>query len=800
MGSTESPGNANDNPIAALLAAADQALAQENVALARTHASEVLRLTEARPDGLDHARARLRLARCDVAVARIERALSAALQAAAAFRQHEQRGEEIAALAIAARAATRAGRLVEAVEAGMLAVALSESLAPGQAAALAHRALGSAHAAGHQFASAERALRTGIELAQRIGDRALLADALIEYALAVLIRYAVARAADDSDAALHALEDALERCRDFEALPDTLGPTRARSFGSAIAIAACLTGDVDDAQRRLARHPEPLRAGIAPHWSAALDAWTRLELAWHTHDPQGAVVHAAQIAAVADAAQHAPLRSLGHLLAADLHESRGDVASALVEWKAAQRHERATRARDLESRGSATAALLAARQRHTLAAEAERFQQLACDDALTGIANLRRFEQALLDALVASTDSGEPLCVALVDCDRFRSVNDAFGHELGDAALRAVAALLQRGVREGDLVARLGGDEFAILFPRTGLDIAQEVCERIAAAVRDHDWHALQPALHMGVSIGVELALPGDTPRSLAARADKAMFEKKLQRESSAAVATRPAAAATDALLARVAHWLANAHQVAVFAGAGRFAPDDGAASAELRSGALPAADDAAARTAFDAAWATGRARVAGAGPGDAQHALAGLARALAAQAIETTFVTERIDGLLARAGASGVIELNGNALRDRCAACGAPSVGARDSGCPTCGLPPPAFRPDVVLAGEAPDARVAAGAEFAAKSADVVLVVDADASLFPGAALIGKARLRGARIVLLGAATRAARALADLALDGPVEALLEALGPRVEAARSAASRDPGDEAIAALR
>ena len=110
MASTESPGMASGNPIAALLAAADQALAQENVALARTHAGEVLRLTESRADGLDHARARLRLARCDVAVARMERALSAALQAAAAFRRHEERAEEIAALAVAARAATRAGR------------------------------------------------------------------------------------------------------------------------------------------------------------------------------------------------------------------------------------------------------------------------------------------------------------------------------------------------------------------------------------------------------------------------------------------------------------------------------------------------------------------------------------------------------------------------------------------------------------------------------------------------------------------------------------------------------------------
>ena len=775
MASTGSPGRESGNPVAAWLAAADQALALENVALARTHATEVLRLTEARPDGLEHARARLRLARCDIAVARIERALNAAQQAAATFRRHGEPAEEIVALSMAARAATRAGRVVEAVEAGLLAVALAESLPTGSVTAQAHRALGAAYAAGHQFASAERALRRAVETAHRFCDRLTVADTLMDDALGQLIRYAVARSADDGDAALPALEDALGRCRDYEALGLALGPLRARAFGSTIAIAACLTGDVDAAQHRLALHPEPLRSGIAPHWSAALDAWTRLELAWHTHDPQGAVVHAAQIAAVADAAQHAALRSLGHLLAADLHESRGDVASALVEWKAAQRHERATRSRDLESRTAATGALLASR-----AAGSESRRQADGDDAATGIADASRFERALLDALVASTDARAPLCVAFVDCDHFKAVNDAFGDAVGDDALHAVAALMQRGVREGDVVARLGGDEFAILFRQADLGVAQEICERIAADVREHDWSALHAGLRMGVSIGVEQALPGDTPRTLAMRVDKAMFEKKLQREGGAAPGARPAGTPADAQLARVAHWLAHARQLAVFAGGGQLAANGGAAGS--LAGALPDARDVDARAEFDASWVARRRAVEREEPSEAQHALAVFAQALTARATETTFVTERVDGLLARAGAPGVLELNGNALRDRCAACGAPSVGLTDSACPTCGQPPPAFRPDVVLGGESPDTRVVAGIELAAKSADVVLVVDADARIFPGAALIAKARVRGARVVLLGPSSHAARALADVALDGPVEALLQALRERVEA------------------
>ncbi|HEY9028423.1 MAG TPA: GGDEF domain-containing protein, partial [Burkholderiaceae bacterium] len=575
MASIDKAGRESGTPIAPLLAATDLALAHEDVARARTLAGEVLRLTESRPDGLEHAHARLRLARCDFAVARIERAFASASQAAAIFRLHEERAAEVAALALAARAAARAGRVVEAVEAGLLAVALSESLPAQPAVAQAWCALGAAYGAAHHFASAERALRQAIELAHRSGDRATLADATIEATLAQLVRLALARIEGEGEADAEPesqpLLDALERCRELEVVGTAPTTTLARTLASAIALAACLSGDVDDARRHLALRGEPVRGGIAPHWSGALDAWTRLELAWHTHDAQGAVVHAAQIAAVADAAQHALLRGLGHLLAADLHESRGDVASALIEWKAGLRHDRANRMRDIDSRSSATGALLAARQHQldvaTLTAKAERFQQMAYEDSLTGIANLRRFEHCLVDALVAGADSGEPLCAAFIDCDRFKGVNDAFGHEVGDRALRAVAALLAHGVREGDVVARLGGDEFAILFRNAGLEAAREICGRIAAAVREHDWSALHPDLRLGVSIGVEQAVPGDTTRSLVARADKAMFEKKLQRDAALAVAAAPATATpSDALVARVAHWIANARQLVVFA------------------------------------------------------------------------------------------------------------------------------------------------------------------------------------------------------------------------------------------
>jgi diguanylate cyclase (GGDEF)-like protein len=112
-----------------------------------------------------------------------------------------------------------------------------------------------------------------------------------------------------------------------------------------------------------------------------------------------------------------------------------------------------------------------------------RLQELADHDDLTGLLNARRFRAELDRQVAHSRRYGNPATLLLLDLDRFKPVNDRFGHAAGDALLRAVATALRGRLRETDHVGRLGGDEFAVLLPETPLDAARELAGDLAAAV-----------------------------------------------------------------------------------------------------------------------------------------------------------------------------------------------------------------------------------------------------------------------------------------------------------------------------
>lgn len=121
---------------------------------------------------------------------------------------------------------------------------------------------------------------------------------------------------------------------------------------------------------------------------------------------------------------------------------------------------------ELQDLGDDVNALLEELERWQAQVESESasLEHQANHDPLTGLANRARFESRLRDALVAASEKGARVALFFIDADRFKSINDQFGHEAGDAVLRAVATRLKAQVRrEGDLVARLGGDEFAVL-------------------------------------------------------------------------------------------------------------------------------------------------------------------------------------------------------------------------------------------------------------------------------------------------------------------------------------------------
>jgi diguanylate cyclase (GGDEF)-like protein len=165
------------------------------------------------------------------------------------------------------------------------------------------------------------------------------------------------------------------------------------------------------------------------------------------------------------------------------------------------------------------------------AVEQQRLQQLATEahhDSLTGLPNRRRFIEQL-EATVYAEGPGS-CAVLMIDLDRFKEINDSFGHSVGDDLLCLVGPRLQQALAAGDLLARMGGDEFAVLLPGAGEARAEEVAMRLGAALREAFVLDGMP-LHVDASIGIALSPDHGRDRSLLlARADTAMYAAKRDR------------------------------------------------------------------------------------------------------------------------------------------------------------------------------------------------------------------------------------------------------------------------------
>lgn len=159
---------------------------------------------------------------------------------------------------------------------------------------------------------------------------------------------------------------------------------------------------------------------------------------------------------------------------------------------------------------------------------ARRIQHDANHDHLTGLYNRRAFY--LMSEQVASLAqrNKRPLCVLMIDIDHFKKINDRFGHDAGDIAIKRVSGVLESCSRQSDIVSRFGGEEFIILLPETDLQGARTVGEKIRAEVIDSSFEFDGQLISMTVSCGAAECLPDvihlDT---LVAQADKALYEAK---------------------------------------------------------------------------------------------------------------------------------------------------------------------------------------------------------------------------------------------------------------------------------
>jgi diguanylate cyclase (GGDEF)-like protein len=153
--------------------------------------------------------------------------------------------------------------------------------------------------------------------------------------------------------------------------------------------------------------------------------------------------------------------------------------------------------------------------------------ELAVTDPLTGLCNRRHFEDLLERDLAAAVFGQRPLSVALIDVDKFKSINDRFGHAAGDWALRHVARKL--AAVPSAVAARIGGDEFALLFSGVELDEAERTCGDLAADLRSRPVDGPFGTIPVGISVGVAAVPPllGKSAAELLAAADAAMYRAK---------------------------------------------------------------------------------------------------------------------------------------------------------------------------------------------------------------------------------------------------------------------------------
>ncbi|MCU0308391.1 MAG: diguanylate cyclase [Thermoleophilia bacterium] len=170
----------------------------------------------------------------------------------------------------------------------------------------------------------------------------------------------------------------------------------------------------------------------------------------------------------------------------------------------------------------ATLADLAEAAAMAVAAIASR--ERATTDALTGLPNRRAFDERLEAEVARAGRYGRALSLALLDLDRFKAVNDRFGHLGGDAVLRGAAAILAARARVGEVVARFGGEEFAWILPEADLAAAFAAAERARAAVAAAE---VPPAGRVTISAGVASLVPGRSAADLLAAADAALYAAK---------------------------------------------------------------------------------------------------------------------------------------------------------------------------------------------------------------------------------------------------------------------------------
>ena len=162
----------------------------------------------------------------------------------------------------------------------------------------------------------------------------------------------------------------------------------------------------------------------------------------------------------------------------------------------------------------------------------ERAEEAGLRDVVTAIGNRRFFDASFMEEVEKARRQGDQMCLALADIDKFKHVNDRFGHLVGDRLLRLFANILVQNVRGQDKVARFGGEEFALIFPGARIDEAVTAVERIRVVLESKQWTIEPSGERVGkvtASFGVAKLRADESPNDLLRRVDERLYEAKVQ-------------------------------------------------------------------------------------------------------------------------------------------------------------------------------------------------------------------------------------------------------------------------------
>jgi diguanylate cyclase (GGDEF)-like protein len=527
---------AEESKLLLQLASSTQLLEAAKVEDARVLAASVLKAATDIGSRRVQGKALLSLAQFDRVLGRFRRAIEASQRAVDLFRLEGDIASEAAALSLLAHANSILGRDAEAVEAALLSVRLGELLPPGADLVRLQNYLGVAYLWSKSFSNAEAALQESERLALLYAPQNDVLLPRTNLAWLEVMRLSKERYFTGVMPNTAVLRERLLACASlfddgdpFQALPGVRAVLQ-RFARSSIALCDCWEGKHESAHDHWVAAQDNTQPARYAQVANVISHWVLAELSWARNDLEAARRHAAVLIELAAIAEFEQMAYVGHLLMTQLYRADGRYQEALEEEGRHRRRELRVRSEILDSRHAVVQTHLDMRtsEQHLqlMVQHSTELERLSFEDSLTGIANRRRFDSRLSEALKNQSVT-HPLCVALIDLNDFKSVNDTYSHAAGDDVLRTIGRSIKEVVRDMDLAARIGGDEFAILFPNTSFEVAQMVCTRIHARVAELGWGHLSQSLQIKLSIGLAQSRLDDTPESLLRRSDIAMFEAK---------------------------------------------------------------------------------------------------------------------------------------------------------------------------------------------------------------------------------------------------------------------------------